>query len=83
MQNRTRHGIDITSFGDTVLNFGREIPIRNERCHDYSQSLLENVVMVFLCRPRMIADIFIYDIFVGDANSSEFITRRRLVRYCL
>jgi hypothetical protein len=77
MHSRTRHGIHITSFADTVFNFGREIPIRNEKCHDYSQALLENVVMVFLRRPRIIADIF-----VDDASSSEFITRRWLVNYC-
>jgi len=83
MHRGTRHGIHITYFGDTVFNFGREVPIRNEKCHDYSHAFLENAVMIFLCRPRMIADIFICDIFVDDANSSEFITRGRLVRYCL
>jgi len=83
MNSRTRHGIHINSFGDTIFNFGREMPIRNEKCHDYSQALLEYVLMVFLCRPRMIADIFIYGIFVDDANSPEFITRRWLVKYCL
>jgi hypothetical protein len=77
------NGIQITSFGDTVFNFGFEMPIRNAKCHDYYQAFLENVVMVFLCRPQMIADIFIHDMFINYSNSSGFITRRRLLRYCV
>jgi hypothetical protein len=68
MHSRRRHGIHITSLGDTVFNFGREMPVRNEKCRDNSQALLENVVMVFLCRPPMTADIFIYDLYVDYAN---------------
>jgi len=75
MNSTTRHGIHITSFGDTVFNFGPAIPIRNKKYHDYSRVPLENVVILLLCRPRMISDIFIYDIRVGDVKSIGFITR--------
>ena len=50
----------MTSFGDAVFNFGREMPIRNANCHDYSQALLGRFRDGILCRPRIIAHVFIY-----------------------